>query len=339
MSQLRIAILDDYEGLVVNSQGADRLRSLAEVTALRQHLEGAELVEAVRDFPVLLAIRERTRFTAGLLDKLDQLELLVQSGGHAYHVDEPAATGRGILIALGRRAQAPTRAVPELVFGLVLSLLRDIPQLSAELHASGWPSATGRGLHGRTFGILGLGRHGRPTAALAKAFGCDVVAWGPTLTDDRAEAAGVRRLELDDLLAAADIVSIHLKLSDLSRGLLDSRRLALMKPGAVLINTSRGQIVDEGALVEALAEGRIAGAGLDVFATEPLPEDSALRKLANVVLTPHIGWRVDAVFQEFADIAAEHVAAYVQHQLPRSELVNPAAVQVARPRLGGVAES
>ncbi len=335
MSRPRLAILDDHEGIVARAPGTVRLRELADVTVFPEHLGDDQLVEALGGFHALLAIRERTRFHAGVIGRLNDLELLLQTGGHAYHVDVDAATRQGVLIALGRRVQAPTRAVPELVFGLIIALLRDIPQLTYRMRSGQWPVAVGRSLHGLTLGILGLGRHGVPVARLAQAFGMRVVAWGPTLTPERAERAGASFLDLDELLRTADIVTIHLRLSDQSRELIDRRRLALMKPGACLINTARGAIVEEEALVEALTSGRLAGAALDVFAAEPLSLDSRLRKLENVVLTPHIGWKVGAVFEEFASIAAEQLEAYLHGRLPMSEALNPDALAAPRSRIGG----
>jgi phosphoglycerate dehydrogenase-like enzyme len=192
-------------------------------------------------------------------------------------------------------------------------------------------------LAGRTLGILGLGRHGRPVARIAAAFGMVVLAWdrdpGRDHPDDEPVA---ERLPLDDLLERADVVSVHLRLSPESTGLLDRDRLARMRPGAILVNTARGAIVDERALLDALRSGRLAGAGLDVFATEPLPADHPLRTAPNVVLTPHIGWKVEEVFTEWAEIAAEQLAAWLDGRLPAAEVLDPSAAEVPRDRLGGL---
>jgi phosphoglycerate dehydrogenase-like enzyme len=291
-------------------------------------------LEGVR---VLLAIRERTRIDAALLERLPDLELVLQTGGHAYHVDREAATRRGIVVALSRRAQMASASVPELTFGLMLAVLRRIHPLAAQLAAGEWPAAMGGTLCGRTLGILGLGRHGRPVARIAGAFGMLVLAWdrnpGRDYPDDEPVA---ERLPLDDLLERSDVVSVHLKLSPESTGLLDRARLARMPPGAILVNTARGAIVDEPALVDALRDGRLAGAGLDVFATEPLPADHPLRAAPNVVLTPHIGWKVEEVFAEWAEIAAEQLAAWLAGRLPADEVLDPAAAEVPRGRLGGL---
>lgn len=330
----RLLVLDDYEGRISAAPAMDRLRGLADVAVRDRPLAPDDQI-GLADVRVLLAIRERTRLDGGFFDRLPKLELILQTGGHAYHLDEPAATQRGIFVALGRRARMPTVAVPELTFGLMLAALRRIHPLAAQLCRGEWPGAVGRTLAGRTLGILGLGRHGRPVARIAAAFGMRVLAW------DRGQAypagGAVERLPLDDLLARSDVVSIHLRLSPESRGLLDRQRLARMRPGALLINTARGAIVDEEALVEALRSGRLGGAGLDVFATEPLPAASPLRTLDNVVLTPHIGWKVDEVFHEFAEIAADQLAAWLDHRLDAAEVLNPAAAGLPRKRMGGLA--
>jgi D-3-phosphoglycerate dehydrogenase len=332
----RLLVLDDYEGRIAGAPAMARLRDLAEVTLLQRPLADSDL-DGLTEVQVLLAIRERTRLDRHLLDRLPRLELVLQTGGHAYHVDQEAATGRGIVVALGRRARMPSASVPELTFGLMLALLRRIHPLAGQLADGDWPEAMGGTLAGRTLGILGLGRHGRPVARIAAAFGMPVLAWdrdpGREYPDDETVA---ERLPLEELLERSDVVSVHLKLSPESAGLLDAGRLARMRPGAILINTARGAIVDEQALVAALEAGRLAGAGLDVFVTEPLPADHPLRTVPNVVLTPHIGWKVDEVFAEWAEIAADQLAAWLAGRLPATEVLDPAAGQVPRGRLGGL---
>jgi phosphoglycerate dehydrogenase-like enzyme len=333
----RLLVLDDFEGRIAGAPAMARLRELAEVAVLDRPLADGDL-DRLAGVRVLLAIRERTRLDEALLERLPELELVLQTGGHAYHVDQQAATGRGVVVALSRRARMASASVPELTFGLMLAVLRRIHPLAAELAAGAWPAAMGGTLAGRTLGVLGLGRHGRPVARIAAAFGMLVLAWdrdpGREYPDDEPVA---ERLPLDDLLARSDVVSIHLKLSPESTRLLDRDRLARMRPGAILVNTARGAIVDEQALVEALTAGRLAGAGLDVFATEPLPADHPLRRAPNVVLTPHIGWKVDEVFAEWAEIAAEQLDAWLAGRLPADEVLDPAAAQVPRDRLGGLA--
>jgi phosphoglycerate dehydrogenase-like enzyme len=333
----RLLVLDDHEGRIAGAPAMARLRELAEVSVLDRPLGDGDRA-TLADVRVLLAIRERTRLDSALLERLPNLELVLQTGGHAYHVDQEAATGRGIVVALSRRARMASASVPELTFGLMLAVLRRIHPLAGELAAGEWPAAMGGTLAGRTLGILGLGRHGRPVARIAAAFGMLVLAWDREPGRAHADDEPVRqRLPLEDLLARSDVVSVHLKLSPESTGLLNAERLARLRPGAILVNTARGAIVDEPALVEALRSGRLAGAGLDVFTTEPLPADHPLRGAPNVVLTPHIGWKVDEVFTEWAEIAAEQLAAWLDGRLPAAEVLDPAAADVPRNRLGGIA--
>ena len=250
---------------------------------------------------------------------------MLQTGGHAYHVDQAAATGRGIVVALSRRARMASASVPELTFGLMLAVLRRIHPLAAELAAGEWPPAMGRTLAGRTLGILGLGRHGRPVARIAAAFGMVVLAWdrdpGREYPDDEPVA---ERLPLDDLLARSDVVSIHLKLSPSSTGLLDRERLARMRPGAILVNTARGAIVDERALVDALHSRRLGGAGLDVFEREPEVHPGLLG-LDNVTIVPHLGTATVETRVAMGMAAAANLLAALEGRRPPN-LLNPEAL-------------
>jgi D-3-phosphoglycerate dehydrogenase len=335
----RLLVLDDYEGRIAGAPAMARLRHLAEVTVLDRPLAEGDL-DGLAEVRVLLAIRERTPLDRHLFDRLPRLELVLQTGGHAYHVDQEAATERGIVVALSRRAQMASASVPELTFGLMLAVLRRIHPLAAQLAGGDWPAAMGGTLAGRTLGILGLGRHGRPVARIAAAFGMLVLAWDRDPRRDYPDDEPVaERLPLDDLLERSDVVSVHLRLSPASTGLLDAGRLARMRPGAILVNTARGAIIDEQALVVALATGRLAGAGLDVFATEPLPADHPLRTAPNVVLTPHIGWKVEEVFAEWVEVAGDQLAAWLAGRLPADEVLDPAAARVPRDRLGGLERS
>ena len=333
MTRPTLLVLDDYEGELATAPAMDRLREIADVRLLDRPLDGGD-THLLKEVRVLLALRERTCLDDAFFAACPALELVLQTGGHAYHLDRGAATRRGIVVALGRRVTKPPVVVPELVFGLLLGLVRQIYPLAAEMRAGGWPELIGGSLAGRTMGILGYGRHGRPVGRLAEAFGMEVMAWDREGSGSRTDDFGVRRLPLDKLLAQADVVSVHLRLSDESRGLLNGDRLGKMKRGALLINTSRGAIVDETALVEALLAKRLAGAGLDVFAVEPLPRSSPLRTLPNVLLTPHVGWQVRDVFHEFVAIAADQLDAWLQAGLGRKEVLNPEAMAVERTRSG-----
>lgn len=318
----RLLVLDDWEGRLAASEGVARMRELADVEVLDRPL--ADVPDAaLADVELLFAVRERTRLDAATLARLPRLRVILQSGGHAYHLDAAAARERGIVVTLGRRGRGPRAAVPELTFALMIGALRHLPTAVRQLTAGEWPALTGRTLAGRRLGLLGTGRHGANVARIAEAFGMEVVAWA------RPGSAGadpsIPRLPLEELLATSDVVSVHLRMSEEVRGLLDGDRLRGMRPGAVLVNTSRGAIVDEAALVEVLRDGPLAAAGLDVFAVEPLPADSPLRTLPNALLTPHLGWTVEEVFDEFAAIAADQLADYLRGTLDPGELHPEAA--------------
>lgn len=316
----RVLVLDDWEGLIEAASCWSRVDHRVELRFLKEPIASVSDSE-LADVHFLLAVRERTAIDQALLQRLPRLELILQTGGHAYHIDSAAAQARGIAIALGRRVQAPLRSVPELTFAFALNLLHRVHEGDRLLRAGQWPLLTGKTLAGRRLGILGLGRHGTRVAEIARtAFAMNVVAWDRGVHAHDAQAA-IPRLPLPELLATSDVVSIHLRLSPESTGLLSRERLQQMKPGALLLNTSRGAIVDEAALVEALQQGPLAGAGLDVFTEEPLPVDSPLRRLHNVLLTPHVGWTVEEVFEEFARIACAQLSDYLDGVLAPSELL------------------
>ena len=310
---MRIAILDDTHRAYEETAGVRRLRERAEVKIFTQPFGDPS---ALRGFDALVANRERTRFTRALLEQLPDLRIVAQTGNHVYHIDLAAAEERNIIIAKATGGFCTSAA--ELAIGLMIAAMRQIPALDREIKRGTWPTPMTFVLRGKTLGIVGLGHVGRYVAKIAKAFEMNVLAWGPRLTQEAAAAAGAESRELDDLLRSSDIVSVHATLSAESRGLIDARRLGLMKPTAYLINTARGPIVDEPALCAALANGRIAGAGLDVFDAEPLPPDHPLTKLPNVVLTPHIGWPTDEMYRQFADAAADALLGYLDgKEVPR----------------------
>lgn len=308
----RVAVLDDVHHAYADTDGVRRLRERCAVDIFTEHVAHASL----RDYQALVANRERTRFPRAAFETLPNLRLIAQTGNHIYHVDMEAARAHGVVI--GKASGGFSRGAAELAIGLAMSIMRGIPGGDQNLRAGTWSAPMGRVLHGKTLGIVGLGKVGRAVARLADAFGMHVLAWGPSLTPAVAAQVRASFRELDDLLAQADVVSIHATLSDRSRGLLDARRLGLMKSTAYLVNTARGPIVDEAALVDALANGRLAGAGLDVFDDEPLPVGHPLTHLPNVVLTPHIGWPTDEAYADFASAAADVVLAYLDGgEVPR----------------------
>lgn len=335
-SRPKMLVLDDCEGRIEASPGGERLRRSADVRFLGRPLDEVP-DEELKDIRVLFAIRERTRLDTETLRRFPDLKLLLQSGGHAYHLDAETARTRGIVTALGRRGVAARAAVPELTFALMIAAMRDLQGAQRAMAEGGWPPLMGRCLANRRLGILGMGRHGVRVAAIAEAFGMEPVAWKRPGAAAPRDGSPIPRLELEELLRTSDVVSVHLRLSEESRGLLDGDRLRTCKPGAVLVNTARGAIVDEDALVAVLRDGPLGAAGLDVFVHEPLAPDSRLRALPNVVLTPHIGWTVEEVFDEFSAIAADQLEGYLAGELPLADLLDSSAAAVDRPRCGGVA--
>ena len=326
---MRVAVLDDYHHVFDKDPAVKRLR---ERTTVDVFTEKVTSLERLRGYEALIALRERTRFDAAFFEAVPGIELIAQTGNHAYHVDLSAATRAGVLVGMGSSnldgMSAMVASTVELTFGLMLAILRRIPQSDRTVRDGGWPSVLGHTLRGKQLGILGLGRMGRQVAQIARAFGMELLAWGPTLTDARAAEVGAMRMDLDSLLDAADVVTVHLKLSDESRGLLDEQRLQRIGPRGVLVNTARGAIVDEAALVRTLTDGSLGGAALDVFIEEPLPRDSPLRKLENVVMTPHLGWPADLTYRCMAEAVVRIVEAYLDGTYDGA--LNPDAVSHRR---------
>jgi phosphoglycerate dehydrogenase-like enzyme len=319
---VKVTVLDDYQRAFVSTNAIRRLREKAEVQILTEKLSSdAAVAEALRGSQAIIPVRERTKLTASLLERLPGLEYISQTGNHVYHVDMEAATRRGIVVSLAPGGNSTT----ELAFGLMLAIMRRIPQTDAAMRRGEWPLVLGHVLKGKTLGILGLGKIGTEVATVARAFGMQVIAWGPTLTDERAARSGASFMPLEEVLKAADVVSIHLALSEQSRNLLSEARLRLMKKSAYLVNTARGAIIDETALVKILRENAIAGAALDVFVDEPLPKNHPLLELENVVLTPHLGWPTDSGFEGFANNAVANILDYMEGKLTRA--LNPEALQ------------
>ena len=284
----RIAILDDYQGIAMQMADWDSLPEACQVEVFHDHVaDPAVLADRLRDFEILCIMRERTPFRRDMLSRLPNLKLLVTTGMRNASVDVAAAQEQGVTVC-GTAGSAHT--TPELTWGLILALQRHICTEDRAMKAGAWQTTVGRGLAGATLGLLGLGRLGSEVARVGQAFRMNLIAWSQNLTTERAAGHGVTRVEKDELFAQSDVLSIHMLLSGRTRGLVGARELSLMKPSAVLVNTSRGPIVDEAAPVEALRNGAIAGAGLDVYDTEPLPRGHPLRGLDNAVLTPHLGY-------------------------------------------------
>ncbi|MBG0830369.1 D-2-hydroxyacid dehydrogenase family protein [Planomonospora sp. ID67723] len=268
------------------------------------------LVEAIGDYEIVVVMRERTPFPRALFERLPKLRLLVTSGMRNASVDLTAAAEHGVTVCGTASSSVPPA---ELAWALILGLARHLVPENTALRAGGpWQSTVGTDLHGSVLGLLGLGKIGEQMARIGQAFGMDVLAWSQNLTAERAEGLGVRRAgSLGELCAASDFLSVHVVLSERTRGLVGPAELALMKPSAYLVNTSRAAIVDQTALVDALRERRIAGAGLDVFETEPLPADHPLRTLPNVLATPHIGYVTRGNYHTYFREAVEDIDAFL----------------------------
>lgn len=306
---MRCVILDDYQQ-VATSYAEWSLLDRVEVTSVSEHLEGKALVDALAGAAVVVVMRERTPVTSALLDRLPELRLVVTSGMRNAAIDLDACRERGVAVC-----GTTSRSTPpvELTWALLLGLVRHLGAESTAFREGGpWQSTVGVDLAGATLGVVGLGKIGRRVADIGRAFGMDVLGWSPHLTDERAAEAGARRAgSLAELMAAADLVTLHLVLSDSTRGLVGAPELAVMRPSAYLVNTSRAGLVDTDALVDALRAGRIAGAGLDVFDEEPLPTDHPLRSLPQVLATPHLGYVTAGNYRTYFTEAVEDVAAWL----------------------------
>jgi len=336
---VRLVVPDDYNNVYSTSETFGKLRERCDVEIFTKPLSPRptvdEVIERIGGAEIVVANRERTPLRGETFDRLPTLKLIAQTGMRGAHLDIPAATERGILIAgTGGSRSTPSSAfgaasTVEITIGLMLAAARRIPFGDAELRAGRWTGFVGRELAGRKLGILGLGRIGTRVATICQAIGMEVSAWGPTLTPERAAAAGVTYRELDDLLPEVDVLSVHLQLSPISRGLLSREKLAKLKPSALLVNTARGPIVDEAAMIEMLQNGRLWGAGLDVYDLEPLPPDHPLLSLPNVALTPHVGWAAEDSYVGFFEGIVENVEAYLDGR-PIPRMVNPEALERRR---------
>ncbi len=300
---MKIAILDDYLRLSQAVADWSPLQSRCEITVFDRHIERDEAARVLAPFDVLVTLRERMPLDDALLGELPNLKMIAITGLYNRTLDAVAATRRGIVVSFTELRGTYRKATSELTWGLILAVARHIPHEACRMREGGWQSTIGITLAERTLGLVGLGRQGRHVLPVAKALGMKVIAWSPNLTDERAAEAGVKRVSKEELFRSSDVVSIHLVLSERTRNIVGAGDLALMKPTAILVNTSRGGLIDEPALIETLKQNRIAGAGLDVFAREPLADDSPLRKLSNVVLMPHQGHNV----REFYEVAFKDV--------------------------------
>jgi phosphoglycerate dehydrogenase-like enzyme len=302
---MQIVVLDDYQQVASGHADWDSLG--AEVTFLDRHLEGAELVAALEQAQVVVAMRERTPMGADLLGQLPELRLIVTTGRRNASIDVAAASARGIPVC-GTSGLASSTV--EHTWALILSAVRHIPAEDRSMRDGGWQTTVGTGLAGATLGVMGLGRLGSQVATIGQAFGMDVVAWSQNLDPEHARSLGVRPVSKAELMAQSDVVTIHLVSSARTHHLVGADEIAAMRPTAYLVNTSRGPLVDTAALLEALHAGRIAGAAIDVYDTEPLPPDDPLRTAPRTVLTPHLGYVTSDGYDVFFREAVEDIAGW-----------------------------
>jgi phosphoglycerate dehydrogenase-like enzyme len=306
---MRVAILDDYQNVALSMADWSDVAARAEITVFNDHLADPDaVVKRLAPFDVVCVMRERTPLPRSVIERLPMLKMIASTGPFNAAVDVAAAKERGIYVST---TGGYVDSTVELTWALILAAARRIVDESGSVRAGGWQTSVGPQLGGTVLGVLGLGRIGSRVAQVGKAFGMDIIAWSANLTPEAAEEAGATYVSKDELFSHADVLTIHLVLSERSRGLVGSAELALMKPTALLVNTSRGPIVDESALVEALRSQRLAGAGLDVFDVEPLPTGHPLRSLDNVLATPHIGYVAEQVYRVFYGESATKIARWL----------------------------
>lgn len=302
----RVAVLDDYQNV---ARSIVAWPDSVEVATFADHVaDRNRLVERLQGFEIVVAMRERSAFPRSVLERLPALRLLVTTGPRNAAIDVAAANELGVVVSGTWGIVSNT---VELTWALILAVARHLPEEIHAVRSGGWQQSLGTDLHGKTLGLLGIGNIGSQVARIGNAFGMRVLAWSSNLTDERATAAGAARVDKKELFAEADVLTVHLVLSDRTHHLIGRNELALMKPSAFLVNTSRGPIVDDEALIDALERGTLAGAGLDAYETEPLPPDHPYRRLPTVVATPHIGYVTDDCYRIFYDQIVEDVIAFL----------------------------
>jgi phosphoglycerate dehydrogenase-like enzyme len=312
---LKIAILDDYQNVALSVADWSAVAKRADITVFNHHIDQPDaLIERLLPFDVICVMRERTPLRREVIERLPRLRFIASTGSRNISIDMAAANERGILVANTGYRSTPTI---ELTWALMLAGARHLVGESNSIRAGGWQTSVGQELDGRVLGVLGLGNVGGQVARIGRVFGMKIIAWSQNLTAEAAAAADAELVTKDELFRRADIVTIHLILSERTRGLVGAAELALMKPTARLVNTSRGPIVDEHALIEALRTRAIAGAAIDVFDTEPLPEKHPFRSLENILATPHIGFVAEDLFRTFYGDAAAAIGAWIEKQASR----------------------
>ena len=308
MTPLKIAVLDDWQNVASDVVDWSVLGSVGKVSFLHGYpADTSTMAQRLRDFDIICVMRERTLFDAALLSQLPALKLLVTGGMRNAAIDTAAAKRQGVVVC---GTESYKHAAPELTWALIMGITRNLVAEANSLRAGNWQVGLGSDLHGKTLGILGLGSIGKWIARYGQAFGMKVIAWSQNLTPEVAAESGVTHVSKQQLFEQADVLSVHLVLSDRSRGLVDAEALSWMKPAAYLINSSRGPIIDQAALIETLRQRRIAGAALDVFDIEPLPADHPFRTLDNVLATPHIGYVTENNYRTFYGQMIEDIQAW-----------------------------
>ena len=318
----RIAVLDDYMGVAHRLADWSVLEGRATVDFLTAALPRGREAETLKDYDAICLLRERMDVPGELLRQLPDLRAIVSTGRRNRTLDDATAQEMGIPIMTTSGSGNGVYATVELAWGLILSLMRHIPAESDAMRAGAWQTRMGNAIYGRTLGLVGLGRLGSRMAENARSFGMNVIAWSPNLTPERAAEAGAEHVDKETLFRTADVVSLHLVLAETTRGIVGADDLGLMKPEAILVNTSRGPLVDEAALLDALRHKRIRAAGIDVFEPEPLPADHPLRALPNALLTPHLGYAVEETLAAFYAEIVENLDGWLNGTPPR--LLHPA---------------
>jgi phosphoglycerate dehydrogenase-like enzyme len=323
-NRARIAVLDDFEKIADTVAAYEKLRSRADVTILREKLDSSEkLVQTLHPFDIILLMRERTRFTAKEYSQLSNLKFISQTGRTSVHLDLPAATRHGIAVT-GTAADSGA-TTKELTIGLILSLMRSISQIDRRMRTESWPAVAGRTLEGKTVGVFGFGRIGKEVGRVMKTLGTRVLGYSRSLTSETAAEVGAECVTMETLIRESDIITIHISSNAQTRGIIGEKEFAMMKRGAFLVNTARGPIVSEAAMIKALETGQLGGVGLDVFDIEPLPIDHPLRRFENAVLLSHRGYATVEVLSERYEQAMENILDYLDGRPVK--LLNPEVQQ------------
>lgn len=316
----RVAVLDDFEQIADTVPAYGKLKARSDIALFRDRMDTTEkIIAALRDFDAILLMRERTRFSDEEYSQLPKLKFISQTGRTSVHLDLPSATKRGIAVC-GTPSDNGS-STKEITIGLILALMRKIPQVANRMRTESWPPVTGQLLEGKTAGVLGFGRIGEEVGRILKAFNMRVLAYSRTLTPEKASEIGAECVPMETLLRESDIVTIHIQLNAQTRGMIGEKELALMKGGTLLVNTARGPIVSEPAMIKALESGHLGGVGLDVFDIEPLPMDHPLRRFENAILLSHRGYATVEILRERYEQAMTNILKFIEGE--PLKLLNP----------------